>query len=203
MPNRFAKKAVASILTLSFLTGLAVTPAAAQGPNWNKNSRPYQVAQAGPGHPGDPYWMDPPGPHGPPPNVPPDRMRHYHDIWVVRPHGHWYHGYGPYHRDDEAYKWLAFTAITLGVLDLMNESQQRALEAAQIQATTAPVGESITWNNGNASGAVVATRDGTSSSGRYCREFQQTVTVGGKTENAYGTACRNADGSWQIVSTGS
>ena len=33
-----------------------------------------------------------------------------------------------------------------------------------------------------------------------CREFQQTVTIGGRTEEAYGTACRQADGTWMIVS---
>ena len=36
-------------------------------------------------------------------------------------------------------------------------------------------------------------------SGNTCREYQSTVTVGGKTEQAYGTACRQADGSWKIV----
>ena len=35
----------------------------------------------------------------------------------------------------------------------------------------------------------------------YCREFQQTITVGGKTEKAYGTACRQPDGAWKIVET--
>ena len=35
--------------------------------------------------------------------------------------------------------------------------------------------------------------------GRYCREFQQTVTIGGRTAEAYGTACRQPDGSWKIV----
>lgn len=42
-----------------------------------------------------------------------------------------------------------------------------------------------------------------STSGRYCREFQQKVTVGGKTEEAYATACQNPDGTWEVVSTGS
>lgn len=36
--------------------------------------------------------------------------------------------------------------------------------------------------------------------GRYCREYQQTVVINGKEEQAYGTACRQPDGSWQIVS---
>ena len=35
--------------------------------------------------------------------------------------------------------------------------------------------------------------------GEYCREYQQTITVGGRAEQAYGTACRQPDGTWQIV----
>ncbi len=74
-------------------------------------------------------------------------------------------------------------------------------DQANYRAKSAPVGETIAWNNpdtGN-SGTVTPVRDGTSSSGEYCREFQQTVTVGGQTEQAYGTACREPDGSWRIV----
>jgi hypothetical protein len=33
-----------------------------------------------------------------------------------------------------------------------------------------------------------------------CREFQNTVIVGGKPQQAYGTTCQQADGSWQISS---
>jgi hypothetical protein len=132
--------------------------------------------------------------------VPPERVRRYRDVVIVRPFGHWYPGYAHYHRDDDAYKWLAFTAITLGLLDYLNEAQQREHEAAQIAATTAPIGERIYWREGGAGGYVVATRDGTSASGRYCREFQQEVTIGGRAEQAYGTACLNPDGSWEVVS---
>lgn len=139
---------------------------------------------------------------GPPRHVPRDRVRHYHEVIVVRPHGHWYPGFGHYRTDSDAYKWLAFTAITLKILDNINEQQQRAHEAAQVQAASAPIGEKIIWKEGEASGAVTAVREGTSTSGRYCREFQQEVTVGGKTEQAYGTACRQPDGSWEVVSTG-
>lgn len=45
-------------------------------------------------------------------------------------------------------------------------------------------------------------RDGTSVAGRYCREFQQTVMIGGRSESAYGTACLQPDGAWEVVSTG-
>ncbi|HZT52258.1 MAG TPA: hypothetical protein VFA22_10015 [Stellaceae bacterium] len=32
-----------------------------------------------------------------------------------------------------------------------------------------------------------------------CREFQRTVEIGGKRQNAYGIACRQPDGSWRIT----
>lgn len=35
--------------------------------------------------------------------------------------------------------------------------------------------------------------------GRYCREYQTTVMVGGAPQPAYGTACRMPDGTWRIV----
>lgn len=35
--------------------------------------------------------------------------------------------------------------------------------------------------------------------GQYCREFQQTIVVGGRPQQGYGTACRQPDGSWQII----
>lgn len=119
-------------------------------------------------------------------------------VTVYRPHGHYYHGYGGYYNDDDAWKWLAFTAITLKLLDNLNEQQQREHEAAQVQATTAPVGQPITWSDGNASGSVTTTREGQDAAGNQCREFQQDVTIGGKTEQAYGTACLQPDGSWKI-----
>ena len=134
--------------------------------------------------------------------VPAPRIRHYRDVVVIRPYGHLYPGYGRYQSDDDAYKWLSFTAITLKVLDVLNEAQERAHEEAQVQAASAPIGERIVWNEGGASGSVTAVRDGTSTQGRYCREFQQSVTVGGQTEQAYGTACQQPDGAWEIVSTG-
>ena len=32
-----------------------------------------------------------------------------------------------------------------------------------------------------------------------CREYTMDATIGGKTEQVYGTACRQADGSWQVA----
>lgn len=62
-------------------------------------------------------------------------------------------------------------------------------------------GESTEWANpdsGN-SGSFEPTRTYQTGTGQYCREFQQTITVAGRTEQGYGTACRQPDGSWKIV----
>ncbi len=126
------------------------------------------------------------------------RSRHYRDTRIMRPYGHPISGYGFLYSDEEAYKWLAFTSITLKILDNINEEQQRLHEQAQIRATTANVGESIIWEDGTSSGSVKTTRIGKSTSGHQCREFQQTVTIGRKTEQAYGTACLQADGTWEL-----
>ena len=128
------------------------------------------------------------------------RRRVINNIVVLRPYGHPYAGYGYYHNDKDAMKWLAFTAITLKILDNINETAQREHEAAQVKATTAPVGDKIIWEDGNANGYVIATKEGKSSTtGLVCREFQQSVTIGIKTEEAWGQACLQADGSWEIV----
>ncbi|NKB59300.1 MAG: glycine zipper 2TM domain-containing protein [Alphaproteobacteria bacterium] len=76
----------------------------------------------------------------------------------------------------------------------MENSTQRALE-------TAPSGQTVAWRNpdsGN-SGTIVPQPAVQADSGEYCREYQQTITVGGKSEQAYGRACRQPDGSWKIV----
>ena len=75
--------------------------------------------------------------------------------------------------------------------------------SANQRAQSAPINQPIQWNNpetGNY-GTITPVRDGTDTrTGAYCREFQQTVTIGGKTESAYGTACRQPDGTWKVVS---
>ena len=84
----------------------------------------------------------------------------------------------------------------------LDRADQLYMQQAEQQALVAPVGDTIAWSNpesGN-SGTVTPVREGTHrGTGEYCREFQQTVTVGGRNEEAYGTACRQADGTWQIV----
>jgi surface antigen len=77
----------------------------------------------------------------------------------------------------------------------MNQTVQRSLEST-------PSGTASSWrnpDNGN-NGSVTPVRTFQNSQGSYCREFQQTVTIGGREERSFGTACRQPDGSWRIVS---
>ena len=84
-------------------------------------------------------------------------------------------------------------------------SRQYAAHATTRALNYAPTGgNGIAWSNPNnasgpASGVVYALRDGRDRYGNHCREYQQNITVGGKTEPAYGTACRDGNGGWRIV----
>ncbi len=89
----------------------------------------------------------------------------------------------------------------------VGKSLDRADQAAMSTTTnrtleSAPTGQAASWRNpdsGN-SGTVTPTRTYQRTGGEYCREFTQTVRVGGKTEEAYGTACRQPDGTWKTSS---
>ena len=63
-----------------------------------------------------------------------------------------------------------------------------------------PTGQSVAWNNPDTGyqHRVTPTRTVMQGSGQPCREFTHTVMIGGQPKQAYGTACRQADGSWQI-----
>jgi len=84
-------------------------------------------------------------------------------------------------------------------LDTMD--QRYAAQAAQQALETTPAGSSVAWRNPDSghSGIVTPTRTYQTASGQYCREYQQEIVVGGQRHQAYGTACRQPDGSWQIV----
>ena len=56
------------------------------------------------------------------------------------------------------------------------------------------------WVNPDTGYEYVMTPTSTYDSGTGpCREYTMDATIGGKSEQIYGTACRQADGSWQIV----
>jgi surface antigen len=85
----------------------------------------------------------------------------------------------------------------------LDKADMTYADQANQKAQSAPIGQNIQWSNPQSGnyGTITPVREGTdSSSGAYCREFQQTVTIGGKAESAYGTACRQQDGTWKVVS---
>ncbi len=62
-------------------------------------------------------------------------------------------------------------------------------------------GKTSTWRNPDSGhyGSVTPYRAYENSRGDYCREYSQTVTIAGKTQEAYGTACRRPDGTWEMM----
>jgi len=75
-----------------------------------------------------------------------------------------------------------------------NATSQKAMETAQ-------PGQTMPWTNpqsGN-SGTVTPGNYYQTPSGQYCREYQQTIVVGGQKQQGYGKACRQPDGTWQIA----
>ena len=66
----------------------------------------------------------------------------------------------------------------------------------------APPNEPIVWRNQQTGGQqyqVTPSPVYQDQQGRYCREYQTTATVGGQPRQVYGQACRQPDGSWQVV----
>ena len=103
-------------------------------------------------------------------------------------------------------------AVGVGTLigALIGQDIGRSMDAADCAYATgsfgyameyAPSCSRITWSNpgSGSSGTVTPTHTYKPEPGRYCREFQQQVVIGGQVQDAYGTACRQPDGSWEIV----
>jgi len=79
--------------------------------------------------------------------------------------------------------------------------QMYAEQTAQQSLEYGQSGAAGEWSNPDSghSGTVTPQPAYQTAEGSYCREYQTTVTVGGQTESAYGTACRQPDGSWRVV----
>lgn len=76
----------------------------------------------------------------------------------------------------------------------MENNTQSALESN-------PTGVTSTWQNPDSghSGTTTPVQTYRTAQGMDCREFENTVTVDGRTETATGRACRQADGTWKLV----
>ena len=76
----------------------------------------------------------------------------------------------------------------------MGQNAQYSLEYTRTNETT-------TWQNPDSghSGSMTPLHTYQTQNGQYCREYQQTVNIGGRQQQAYGTACRQPDGTWLIL----
>lgn len=62
-----------------------------------------------------------------------------------------------------------------------------------------PTDRTVVWKNPDTGGEyrVTPTQTVQRPDGAYCREYQTQIVIDGRTEQAYGKACRQPDGSWQ------
>ncbi len=80
---------------------------------------------------------------------------------------------------------------------------QNAMAARQqALAPATPIGQTIQWNDpqSGATGSFTPTREGRAQDGQYCREYTQTIIIGGEQKQGVGRACQQPDGSWRTVS---
>lgn len=79
---------------------------------------------------------------------------------------------------------------------ILEKTTQHALESGA-------AGKSVIWSNPatGASGSITP-QPGFPMNGKNCREFQQSITAGGKKSTGYGTACRAPDGVWMLDENG-
>jgi surface antigen len=64
------------------------------------------------------------------------------------------------------------------------------------------IGRPAYWQNANTgnSYSVTPVQNVTYDGNPYCREYRTTAMIAGKRQQMYGTACRQPDGSWKMIS---
>jgi surface antigen len=86
---------------------------------------------------------------------------------------------------------------------LDQKDKQLAAEAAQRAFESNQSGQPSVWNNPDSGnhGSITPTHTSQLANGQYCREYKQDIWIGDEKHQTYGTACRQADGSWQVQSS--
>jgi surface antigen len=87
------------------------------------------------------------------------------------------------------------------VVLLTTDDRARAQRAAVVSFESTPSGQTTIWRNpGNGHwGTLTPSRTFRDATGRYCRDYRQTVTIGGQEHQGNGSACREPDGIWRIM----
>ncbi len=100
--------------------------------------------------------------------------------------------------------WIASSCYGIAAesFDVLDETEKKAVsDTFQFALENNPSGQASTWVNPDNvySGEIKPVRTYQNSHGEPCREFTQTIIIDNREEIGYGTACRQPDGSWQIV----
>jgi surface antigen len=114
-------------------------------------------------------------------------------------------GHGPGQLAATAAGTLAGALVGGALGRSLDQTDQLYASRAEYHALEyAPSGTATSWDNPDSghSGSVVPTRTYETTSGEYCREFQQQAAIGGQVQEVYGTACRQPDGQWRLVNGG-
>jgi len=90
-----------------------------------------------------------------------------------------------------------FDILPAAVLTQLSTDQAALQRLAQEEAFTAPVGETIFWEDGARTGTAMAESENVMGS-FACRTFVQTVTIDAIEQRADALACRNPDGVWEV-----
>lgn len=85
---------------------------------------------------------------------------------------------------------------------LSPDDVRRARRAALTALEETPAGQTTIWRNpaNGHWGTLTPIRTFQDASGRYCRDYRQTVTTGGQEHQGNGSACLDPESVWRIMS---
>jgi len=83
---------------------------------------------------------------------------------------------------------------------LDNQSKEAALAAEYNALEKGSAGQPVSWQGTNGTYGQVVPQQPYQVGSQNCRRYTQTIYVNGAPQEASGTACRNADGTWQTLS---
>ncbi len=101
--------------------------------------------------------------------------------------------------------WVIFSHAPVGAQEydpMLDDTESNAMtETLAYALENARTGEESSWVNPDTghSGVIVPLATYVNDAGLDCREYIQTIVIDGQEAQAYGTACRQPDGTWLIV----
>lgn len=96
---------------------------------------------------------------------------------------------------------IAGAMIGGSIGESMDEQDRRNMQGALNQV---PQNRTVGWTNQQGTQYTftpISPQQTAPSHKRYCREFVQKATINGKETSVYGKACRQPDGTWEVVSS--